>query len=616
MESITHRRPATRAVLTSLSLASLFLGAGCGQPNDQADAADADTGPIVGLVVDSNRDGTLDPATDREHRAEWSNTFGAMLLANLDDDDGNHMVDAVDDAVNGDADARDLAPVAVQAWARAPEGVTGRVAVDMASATRVRLFVRGTGAAGGWTRFDPANTTLTAEQIRAGVEFGIESKEFPGAEWNGRVELTLTVSAGDGAEIGTDRATMRVAPFILSNHMDAGERVYAAAAAGYRPSTLFHGDLSAALETDMMPYHQIDALDPEYIGGDRMGPDVWTQDVFDFGWTAIPGRNGMVQGMRVVLRSPTADRAATRVSEREILGPDVGYIWYHTVPQITRAGFDPSLDSFGNLESTPPYRRADGTNYPFGRVLIGRNNGRFGDPALLAFLNAQVAQGQVINPDTGFLLVGHVDEIMSFVPTTRSTRGWKFLVASPRLARTMLQEMVTRSAANADALMFRGMNFYVQDGGPNDGMAIPAQRTIGSILADAPLMAVNQRVQTGIDRIRMRLQTEMEFTDADVIEIPILFQEAFNGLNVAYMPGTVNLLSYGTTMVIPRPHGPTIDGVDAFEQDLQTRVAAPLGLTIHFTEEWDLLHAADGEVHCGTNTLRRIPATRWWENAQ
>jgi hypothetical protein len=43
---------------------------------------------------------------------------------------------------------------------------------------------------------------------------------------------------------------------------------------------------------------------------------------------------------------------------------------------------------------------------------------------------------------------------------------------------------------------------------------------------------------------------------------------------------------------------------------------AAFGIQARFAEQWDLLHAASGEVHCGTNALRAYPALRWWEVAR
>jgi protein-arginine deiminase len=565
--------------------------------------------PIVRLLVDSDRNGVAEASeSDRAHRAEWTTTHGAMFLANLDDDDGDGYVDAEDDTVNGAADALDLAPLRVDAWPEAPNGTAGSLALTEAARPFVRLF-KHTGDT--WTLFDPAVHRLSAEEIRAGVEFGVEGRAFPTAAWDGRVEFELTLTDGSGSTAGTDRAVMRVAPLMFGNPLERTERVYAAVVEGYRPSQRFITDLRAALQADGMEFFGIDALDDAYFDPDG-GPDVWTQDIMELGWTAIPGPGGALRSMYVALRTPQFDRPAADFAERELLGPNFGFVLERSAREPTARTYDPSLDSFGNLEVIPPHRSTE-RDYPLGRLLNGRTTRRHGDPVLTALLDAQQMQGPVLYVDTSWLWVGHIDELVSFVPSTRSPRGWVMLIASPRQARQMLQDLVDRDPANANVLMFEGQEFFDSTPGPNYGEPIPAQRTIGAMLGDADLMAFNQSAQARIDRLREQIQSEVGLSDDEIVEIPFLVHDEEAGLATAYMPGTVNLLLYHQTAVVPKSHGAVIAGVDVFDRDMATRLA-PHGLTYRPAENWDILHAAGGEVHCGTNALRRIPdRVFWWE---
>ena len=43
---------------------------------------------------------------------------------------------------------------------------------------------------------------------------------------------------------------------------------------------------------------------------------------------------------------------------------------------------------------------------------------------------------------------------------------------------------------------------------------------------------------------------------------------------------------------------------------------AKLGYTVDWIEDWDLYHRLSGEVHCGSNTKRALPASKWWESVQ
>jgi protein-arginine deiminase len=171
----------------------------------------------------------------------------------------------------------------------------------------------------------------------------------------------------------------------------------------------------------------------------------------------------------------------------------------------------------------------------------------------------------------------------------------------------MMMDQMGQSPTRGDSKMFLGQRTYTFS-----GAMMSAERTIRSILEDAQLMAFNQRVQTEIDLFREQLTQEMDLGSDEILEMPFLL-EPIQGFAVAYMPGTVNLLHYGTTLLIPKPHGAVLDGGDLFERDLTERLS-PLGLTVRFAEDWYLYHINMGEVHCGTNPVRKIPEqARWWE---
>jgi protein-arginine deiminase len=245
-------------------------------------------------------------------------------------------------------------------------------------------------------------------------------------------------------------------------------------------------------------------------------------------------------------------------------------------------------------------------------VFHGNVAARGSDPQLREFINAQRVQGPILELDTSWLHVGHVDEFASFIPVD-SPRGWKLLVASPRAARAQLEAMVAADPANGELIMFSGQRWFYPQGHPMEGRSYSAARTINSILADADIMAFNQRDQAHIDVQREALQTEAGLTDDEVIEIPFLMWEIENGQGAAYMPGTVNLLLYGHSVTMAKPHAALVGGADFMQTYLSGLMRAE-GISAHFAEQWDILHAAEGEVHCGTNALRRIPARgAWWE---
>ncbi|MBA4143711.1 MAG: hypothetical protein H0X43_12095 [Nitrosospira sp.] len=94
----------------------------------------------------------------------------------------------------------------------------------------------------------------------------------------------------------------------------------------------------------------------------------------------------------------------------------------------------------GNLESTPPVIGA-----PLGKILLGNfifpDGGELMDPDLLRLLAKQRKQ-PIVEINTAWLKVGHVDEMMAVVP--HPTSGFSILHASSRAAMTLLREAELR----------------------------------------------------------------------------------------------------------------------------------------------------------------------------
>lgn len=94
-----------------------------------------------------------------------------------------------------------------------------------------------------------------------------------------------------------------------------------------------------------------------------------------------------------------------------------------------------SLNFGGNLECSPPLPSAT-----MGKIVIGHTgaDGCKADPDLLVYLAGQGAQ-PVVTVDTSWLKVGHVDEMMSFVPHASSPSGFATVRASSLLGIQLLR---------------------------------------------------------------------------------------------------------------------------------------------------------------------------------
>lgn len=598
----------------------IALAVGCGGDDDSTPAKMTSNPPppeepptVIDLVVDANRDGVVnaaDPA-DQEHENEWSKDFGASFLANLDDDDDDGLQDAYDEIVNGAQDEADLAAIQIQPWPDAPDGASGVFTLDALSAENVRVWRKSgdgqytlvAGSLG--SCIDKAapcehvtELKLSTEDVRVGVSLGIEGRAFrkslDQAAWTGMVDLTYGVLDKDGAAIttkenpdGIDRAKIRVAPWMMFGNLSEFDTAYSDS---YDQN--FTMQLSLPLAKAGVKYVKTGTYN-----------DQWVQDWWQTAWTSIPGPDGKVQGMRVYNPRPWAQPGnplpITWLIKNK-LGPDAAVIQIYDEPDT-----GDTYDSHGNHDLLPPYTKGT-ESFPDGRIIYG--SGVL--PETRAFYAAQMVQGPPISVKTSWLTVGHVDEVFSYVPA-KTARGWKLLVGSPKMAKAMLEQ------ASADGYgatkMFVGKQWW-------DGKS--ATISIDEVLADVDLMQWSQQAQTEIDGMLDALRTAVGLADDEIIEVPYLFEEDFEGGLVAYNPGTVNMLPIGDIAAIADPFGPVIGGEDIFRKDLKNRLGSPLnqlasdgqGLLINFVDDWDLYHALLGEVHCASNVDGPPPANvKWWE---
>ena len=337
--------------------------------------------------------------------------------------------------------------------------------------------------------------------------------------------------------------------------------------------------------------------------------DQWAQDFWEPGYMTMPGASGphtmkmAIRSANVYANSTTNPlRPAGKIIYSQLRGPDFG-----TVQQFTRnSSTTDTLNSFGNLETIPPYSYM-GSSYPLGRTLRGNIPSYHPDLSFIKMMEAQSMQPPVYI-DTSWLLVGHVDETTSFIPVN-SPRGWILLVNDPRLAKSMLEAEVTNG--NGAVKMFPGMLTYNSAG----TAYVSAERTISQVLADTQVMNESAASAAEVDAQLAIIKAATGLTDAEIIRVPYL-HEPVGGQSLAYMPGTVNgVLMTSKVFAAPDPHGPIIGGKDIFKVQLETALAA-FGVQVKWVEDWYLYHINAGEAHCGSNTMRKIPSTLWWETGR
>jgi protein-arginine deiminase len=576
-------------------------------PGEDPSEEDVPGNVIADLRADTNRDGAIsfEDKTDDDGEDVWDAKHGGVFLANIDDDeescdpeldDGEveKCNDAADDEVNGTDDALDLARLKTRPWANVIDGSTGTI--TWSADEHVRLFkVKGTSFS-----LVESGMKLTEAELKSGIELAIEGKDIVrNAEWDGYVDFTFKIDADGKSK--SDKVRMRIAPLMTYHHLLPTEQTWVSVA-NNQGNIDMRGDLAAALSEAGLPA----------VKGVTTS-DSWNQDYFETGFMSMPGAGGKQHAIRVNIRSSNVynsnqsgyyNRGAGAVVWF-LRGKDVAGIHQFT-PGSARSAVErnaDSLNSFGNLETVPPYTH-NGQSYPVGRIIRGNIPTFPPDKSFLAMMEAQKVQPPIY-VDTSWLVVGHIDETVSFVKAN-NTRGWVMLVNDATMAKNMFQ---TRSnAGQGSTSMFIG-KFWTGSGNPS------AQVTINQVLSDTDVMAASAEAVVEIDAQVTKIKQETGLTDAEIVKVPFL-HESLNGFSVAYQPGMVNGIYISDThFVSPDPHGPVIGGQDIFKQAMSAALQ-PLNITVHFAEDWDTYHRQLGEVHCGTNSTRQIPQAKWWESGR
>ncbi|NUK02593.1 hypothetical protein HRW23_20750 [Streptomyces lunaelactis] len=607
--------------------------------------------PTIDLRADVNRDGRVDVtgATDTEGEDSWSPGRGAVFLPNIDDDTKRCAVkgpggkplpdaklaacnDATDAKVNGADDLADLARVRSVPMANVPTDATGALRV-VTGGKNTRVFFK---RSAGWALVT-AKTRLSAAELRSGVELGVESTDVirDSTVWDGRAVIRLTVTSGGTST--SDDVTLRVAPLLTHHHLQNAQQLLVTRLPGKddyaRRQQAFVKGLAAGVKAA--------GISKPLVTFDKY-QDIWAQDFVEPGYVSMAGPGGRQQVMRVMLRSAQADREAGRELFEKLRGNGVGVVQVSGV----RDSEERTLNSMGNLETIPPYSQG-GRSFPAGRIIMGerKDNGSKPAQAMRTLLKSQGFQDPLLL-DTSWLHVGHVDEFVQFLPAD-TPRGWKIAIADPDAGLRLLRE--AKAAGHGGTRMFSVPG--------NKDMPAPKE-TISQALASKWLVADNTMAAKRIKANLELLRRETGVTDAEVVRVPALYtrgtEDSERGdsmprlsrmgageapdavreygqqkelarhrdrdgfaapktvMTSAYVPGAVNGIVLGRDRYLaPRQWGPVIGGKDIFTTAVNTAYTGA-GMKVSYLDDWYTYHLGQGEVHCGTNTLRDASAP-WWK---
>lgn len=531
----------------------------------------------IQIVADVNRDEKVEFDSDNQGKNIWTSTRGAIFFNNNDSDQNSKEPDHADAVVNGDEDLKDLAVLKVERVPNLPKDTLVSISVDDASLSRVHLFLRI-----GDNEYKLLNLTadgnIDPERMRqAGLDLRIEANSYADGSWSGETEVTVSIRSPNG-KTQSDSVKLKVAPFILLSNLNKGNTLFVRE---------FPGQNEAFLQSleELVPKAGAELV--VVPGGEPYLPShIWLQDAMEIGYSEMPG-----QKMNVVLKA-NRNRSLDRYAQDKLLGPDFGWIQVGTYREGYGGGRGGNgwLDWYGNLEVTPPL-----PGYPLGRIYYGYNpegpKEASLNPEIVGMLEAQGVQTPAVRLDTGWLLIKHADEIVSFLPSGDPEHPYKVLVVDTEAIIALLEKWMSDGYGELPML-----DLYSK------------KMTVSALLKNKILMDHNKTLQ--INRIEPNidlLKQELDLREEDFIRVPSFFDK----YGAAFIPNMVNSTVLNGHIFIVAPNGPVIDGKDQLEEEM-CRLLSGLPLTPHFLDA-RIYHRWGGEVHCATNVRRVGFSTTWWE---
>ncbi|XP_055467238.1 protein-arginine deiminase type-1 [Psammomys obesus] len=549
------------------------------------------TGVDVSLDADTSRTGKVKKGSVDKKTWRWgSRGSGAILLVNCDRDAVHgSREDLHASHLRSLEDLQDMSPVVLSC--RGPDELFEShklfLKASLPDSRRLRVFCArgGTSLSNYKQVLGPHHQSYEVER-RPGerdIKFYVEGLTFPDTSFSGLVSLSASLvdtEALSEASLFTDSVTFRVAPWIMTPNTQPPLELYVCSV------TDAHGHNDKFLK-DMAHLALKANCNLVVVPRVENRNDRWIQDEMEFGYIDAPHKS-----FPVVFDSPR-NRGLRDFALKKILGPDFGYV----TREIEYAGAS-GLDSFGNLDVSPPVTVGN-REYPLGRILIGgsfpKSSGRRMARVVRDFLQAQQVQAPV-ELYSDWLSVGHVDEFMTFVPTS-DQKGFRLLLASPSACLQLFQEK--KEEGYGEALQFEGLKHKMK-------------RSINDILADKHLKRDSIHVQECIDWNRAVLKRELGLAESDIVDIPQLF--FLKGAYAeAFFPDMVNMVVLGKYLGIPKPFGPLINGRCCLEEKVRS-LLEPLGLHCIFIDDFLFYHQLLGEIHCGTNVRRKPFTFRWWNS--
>ncbi|CAO2589758.1 Protein-arginine deiminase type-6 [Lemmus lemmus] len=569
------------------------------------------TGIEISLEADIYRDGQLDMPSDKQAKKRWvwgPNGWGAILLVNCNPGDTGEPDDQTSDQeVSKEIQNLSQMTLTVEGPASVLKDYWLVLHTSKEEASKARVYLRQILEDTFKMVVGPDKPVhvLAPFEKRGKETFYIEALEFPSTSFTGLISFSVSLVEMSHDQLipeiplYKDTVVFRVAPYIFTPSTQMPLEVYLC-----REMQL-QGFVDTVARLSEKSNVQVASV---YEDPSRQGR--WLQDEMAFCYTQAPHKT-----VSLVLDTPRVSKLDD-FPMKYSLSPGIGYLMHQTEDHGVA-----SLDSIGNLIVSPPVK-AQGKDYPLGRVLIGgsfypSSEGRDMSKALRDFVCAQQVQAPV-ELFSDWLMTGHVDEFMCFVPVKDKNgdrKGFRLLLASPSACYELFEQK--QKEGYGDVTLFEEVRAEQLLSNGREA------KTISQILADQNLRKQNEYVEKCISLNRTLLKKELGLVEKDIIAIPQLFclelltnvpsnQQTSKLYARPFFPDMLQMVVLDKNLGIPKPFGPQIKGTCCLEQRV-CDLLEPLGLKCTFIEDFDCYLTNMGDA-CACIIVRRVPfAFKWWK---
>lgn len=520
------------------------------------------------FLADSNRDGIINEK-DVEGREQWTFEQGALMLFNNVDDDRNGKPDWQEQKVNNDSFAEPFGHRAGENLAKVQlkltEDFTGAqiyLVADRVSLPYVNVFQK---TDDGWQIVDISGKNPL--EFSREIILGVEAKQYRDRNWNGIMALKA-VAMKNGKEKASDTIQIGVTPWIMSPNTKPVKEVYVSD----------RGDVNQAFVEQVKSIVETAGAQLKIVPGGSP----FLQDDSAIGYVQFPTPEG-IKNINVALsKSHQNDNDSQDNYGKSLMNRDFG--WFTKGKARSLDLLNQSMDEFGNLQITPPL-----PNYPMGRVYYGNSGTTTFNPEIIDFINAQQIQGPPVDIDTSWLLMGHVDEIINFIPSQSGKP--LMLIVSPEAGIKLLEELEKNGYSEATI-----------------NRELSTQTTVKDALKNKSLILHNQYLQrTKINPLIVKLKREFQLSDEQIIQVPVMF--GYSGY--AWWPNLVNAVFINGQLLISNPRGPLIEGQD-YTQEKMRQLLANSGVTVNFLDD-KYYHELKGNTYSAINTTRPGEEKPFWQ---